>query len=166
MDPHKRSVTIEVMAADEAVRDGGRFGTDRAGYRAMLTCAQRWPNRVWAIEGCQGIGRHVALRLLRDGEDVVDVPPKLSARARVFATGHGRKTDATDAHSVALVWTDQTKGSRARCVEGQTPAPGGDPHTHSCVDGCGIGIKTMTAACTRRRARSRPEPAPRWRLFD
>jgi len=84
MDPHKRSVTIEVMAADEAVRDGGRFGTDRAGYRAMLTCAQRWPNRVWAIEGCQGIGRHVALRLLRDGEDVVDVPPKLSARARVF----------------------------------------------------------------------------------
>ena len=31
------------------------------------------------------------------------MPPKLSARARVFATGQGRKTDATDAHSVALV---------------------------------------------------------------
>ena len=61
--------------------------------------------RVWAIEGCQGIGRHVALRLLADGEQVVDVPPKLSARARVFATGQGRKTDATDAHSVALVGT-------------------------------------------------------------
>jgi transposase len=43
--------------------------------------------------------------LLRDGERVVDVPPKLSARARVFATGQGRKTDATDAHSVALVGT-------------------------------------------------------------
>ena len=28
-----------------------------------------------------------------------------SARARVFATGQGRKTDATDAHSVALVGT-------------------------------------------------------------
>jgi transposase len=36
---------------------------------------------------------------------VVDVPPKLSARARVFATGQGRKTDATDAHSIALVGT-------------------------------------------------------------
>jgi transposase len=36
---------------------------------------------------------------------VVDVPPKLSARARVFATGQGRKTDVTDAHSVALVAT-------------------------------------------------------------
>ena len=35
----------------------------------------------------------------------MDVPPKLSARARVFATGQGRKTDATDAHSVALVGT-------------------------------------------------------------
>ena len=105
MDPHKRSVTIEVMAADETVLDVGRFGTDRAGYRGMLTGAKRWPHRVWAIEGCQGIGRHVALRLLRDGEDVVDVPPKLSARARVFATGQGRKTDATDAHSVALVGT-------------------------------------------------------------
>jgi transposase len=33
----------------------------------------------------------------------VDVPPKLSARARVFSTGQGRKTDTTDAHSVALV---------------------------------------------------------------
>jgi len=29
MDPHKRSVTIEVMAADETVLDGGRFGTGR-----------------------------------------------------------------------------------------------------------------------------------------
>ena len=36
MDPHKRSVTIEVMAADETVHGGGRFGTDRAGYQALL----------------------------------------------------------------------------------------------------------------------------------
>jgi transposase len=33
----------------------------------------------------------------------VDVPAKLAARARVFDTGHGRKTDATDARSIALV---------------------------------------------------------------
>ena len=38
----------------------------------------------------------------------MDVPPKLSARTRVFATGQGRKTDATDAHSVALVGTRMT----------------------------------------------------------
>ena len=50
-----------------------------------------------------GVGRHLAQRLVADGETVLDVPAKLSARARVFSTGHGRKTDATDAHSVAVV---------------------------------------------------------------
>jgi transposase len=108
MDPHKRSVTIEVMTADELVLGGGRFSTDVAGYRSMLEYLRRWPDRVWAIEGCNGIGRHVALRLLADGQAVVDVPPKLSARARLFSTGQGRKTDATDAHSVALVGTRMT----------------------------------------------------------
>src|SRR3954447_2202928 len=105
MDPHKRSATSEVMTGDEGIVGAGRFGTDRDGYAAMTRYARQWPDRVWAIEGCQGIGRHIANRLLADGEQVVDVPPKLSARARVFATGQGRKTDATDAHSVALVGT-------------------------------------------------------------
>ena len=87
MDPHKRSVTIEVMTADEAVLDGGRFDTTVEGYAAMLEHVSQRPQRVWAIEGCEGIGRHIAHRLLADGQDVVDVPAKLSARARVFATG-------------------------------------------------------------------------------
>jgi transposase len=81
MDPHKRSVTVEVMTRDETVLDRGRFATDRDGAAAMLRFAARWPGRTWAIEGCNGIGRHVANRLLADSEDVVDVPPKLSARA-------------------------------------------------------------------------------------
>jgi transposase len=105
MDPHKRSATIEVMAGDETILGTGRFSTNRDGYAAMVKYAKQWPNRLWAIEGCQGIGRHIAIRLLADGEQVTDVPPKLSARARMFATGQGRKTDATDAHSVALVAT-------------------------------------------------------------
>ena len=42
MDPHKRSVTIEVMDADEAVLGGGgRFGTDVAGTRSMLDYLKR-----------------------------------------------------------------------------------------------------------------------------
>jgi transposase len=105
MDPHKRSVTIEVMAADETVLGGGRFATDVDGFAAMARYVSRFSDRVWAIEGCNGIGHHVAMRLLATGEEVIDVPPKLSARARVFATGQGRKTDATDAHSAALVGT-------------------------------------------------------------
>ncbi len=105
MDPHKRSATIEVMAGDETVLGGGRYATDAAGYRSMLAAVRRFPERTWAVEGCAGIGRHIANRLLGDGEKVLDVPPKLSARVRMFATGQGRKTDATDAHSVALVGT-------------------------------------------------------------
>lgn len=109
MDPHKRSVTIEVMTADEIVVGGGRYATDAAGFTAMLRTVVRIcpcrEDRVWAVEGCAGIGHHVAMRLLQAGEDVIDVPPKLSARARVFSTGQGRKTDETDAHSVASVGT-------------------------------------------------------------
>jgi transposase len=103
MDPHKRSATIEAMAEDETVLGKGRYGTDLAGFEAMLADAAHWPQRVWAVEGCEGIGKHLVLRLLDAGEAVVDVPAKLSARMRVYATGQGRKTDDTDAHSIALV---------------------------------------------------------------
>ena len=103
MDPHKRSVTVEVMQADETILGHGRFTTDVAGFDQLVSFALQWPQRVWAIEGCEGIGRHVAQRLLAAGEPVVDVPAKLSARMRMFATGQGRKTDDTDAHSIALV---------------------------------------------------------------
>ena len=50
----------------------------------------------------------LASRLLAGGEQVIDVLAKLSARMRVFATGQGRKTDAIDAHSVALAATRMT----------------------------------------------------------
>jgi transposase len=56
MDPHKRSVTIEVMAGEEMVLGGGRFATDAEGYRQMRAYVARWRRRVWAIEGCAGIG--------------------------------------------------------------------------------------------------------------
>jgi len=97
MDPHKRSATIEIIDDRETVLAGGRFGTDRDGYRAMLAAGRRHPDRIWAVEGCAGIGKHLAQRLVVDGEIVVDVPAKLSARARVFSTGQGRKTDPVDA---------------------------------------------------------------------
>ena len=74
MDPHKRSVTIEVMTASEQVLGGGRFGTDVDGFAAMVEYVEQWPDRVWAVEGCNGIGRHVAARLLAREQDVVDVP--------------------------------------------------------------------------------------------
>lgn len=102
MDPHKRSATIEVVDESGRRLAVGRFGMDRAGYVELLAAGREHPDRVWAVEGCNWIGRHIAHRLVHDGESVVDVPPKLSAHVRVLATGNGRKTDPVNAHSVAL----------------------------------------------------------------
>jgi transposase len=103
MDPHKRSAAIEVVDEKAAALAAGRFGTDKAGYAQMLAAGRKFTGRTWAVEGCHGIGKHIAHRLVHDGETVVDVPPKLSAQVRVFATGNGRKTDPVDAHSLAMV---------------------------------------------------------------
>jgi len=121
MDPHKRSATIEVMDGRGRVLAQGRYGTDSHGYRVMLAAGGRFPQRVWAVEGCNSIGRHVAQRLVADGETVVDVPAKLSARVRVFDTGQGRKTDPVDAHSVAVVAV-RTTGLRRVTVDDDTVA--------------------------------------------
>ena len=99
----------------------GRFGTDRDGYQAMLAAGRKHKDRLWAVEGCNGIDRHVAQRLVADGETVVDVPAKLSARARVFTTGQGRKTDPVDARSVAVVAL-RTEGLRQVVTDDTTVA--------------------------------------------
>ncbi|GAB3849914.1 hypothetical protein GCM10027610_073930 [Dactylosporangium cerinum] len=112
IDPHKRSATIEAIDERENVLTQGRFGTDTAGYQLMLTAGRAHADRVWAVEGCYGIGRHIAQRLVADGEPVLDVPPKMSARVRVFDTGQGRKTDPVDAHSVAVAGL-RSRGLRA-----------------------------------------------------
>jgi transposase len=103
VDPHKKSVTIEAIDERGKKLATGRFGTGNRDYKTMLRFVQgQWPHHRWAIEGAQGVGRPLAQRLLADGETVLDVPAKLAARVRVFDTGHARKTDATDAHAVAM----------------------------------------------------------------
>ena len=111
VDPHRLSATIEVVDRHERVLATGRFGTDKAGYAAMLRHVAGYRERVWAVEGSNGTGRPLAQRLLAEGEHVVDVPARLSARARLLDTGHNRKTDAYDAHAVAVVAV-RTKGLR------------------------------------------------------
>ena len=43
----------------------------------------------------------------------MDVPAKLAARVRLFDTGHNRKTDARDAHSIAVVAVRTTSAAGA-----------------------------------------------------
>src|SRR5262245_28699502 len=121
VDPHKLSATLEVVDGDGVRLGSGRFGTDKAGYAAMRRYVKTWPGRVWAVEGSNGAGRPLAQRLVEAGEDVVDVPAKLAARVRVFDTGHARKTDALDAHSIAMVAV-RTPGLRVVAPDGELEA--------------------------------------------
>ncbi|WP_353358050.1 transposase, partial [Intrasporangium sp. DVR] len=121
VDPHKLAATIEVLDEHERVLGSGRFTTDRAGYAAMRRYAKAWPERTWAVEGANGAGRPLAQRLLEAGERVLDVPAKLAARVRLFDTGQGRKSDALDAHSIAVVAV-RTTGLRVLQVDGDLEA--------------------------------------------
>ena len=102
LDPHKLSATIEVVDHHETVLASGRFATDKAGYAAIRRHVAAWPERTCAVRCSNGAGRPLAQQLLADGERLFDVRAKLAARARMLETGHGRKTDAHDAHSVAV----------------------------------------------------------------
>ncbi|HUG09036.1 MAG TPA: transposase [Acidimicrobiia bacterium] len=101
LDPHKASNTIAVLGRDETVHVRRRFDNSGDGLVAMLAAVSEFVDRVWAVEGANGIGRSIAQRLVAAGELVVDVPAKLATRVRVYSTGHGAKTDQTDAVAIA-----------------------------------------------------------------
>jgi len=103
VDPAKRSHAMAVLDERETQLSALQVGNDSSGYRDMVRLAKRWPERSWAVEGAAGVGVQLAQRLVADGETVLDVPPKLSTRARIFDVGHGRKNDPGDARTVAVV---------------------------------------------------------------
>ena len=47
---------------------------------------RKLPRRLWAVENTAGLGNSVTQWLLNDGEQVVDVPAKLSARVRLLSS--------------------------------------------------------------------------------
>jgi transposase len=121
IDPAKRSHAMAVLGPDEQQLAALEVVNDSAGYRDMLRLAKRWKQRTWAVEGAGGVGVQLAQRLIADGETVVDVPPKLSTRARMFDRGHGRKNDPTDARTVAVVAL-RTQGLRQVQVDDEMVA--------------------------------------------
>jgi transposase len=103
IDPHKASLTA--VAVDAAGRPLGRRRLlVHAGTLGQLTAwATGWPTRRFAVEGAYGLERPIAQQLAAAGEQVLDVPATLAARARLLNTGGRRKTDTADAASVAQV---------------------------------------------------------------
>lgn len=80
-----------------------RFVVNAGAFSQFIRWCEQWPERRFAVEGARGLGRGLAGQLAAAGQDVVDVPSTLSARARLLATGGDRETDAADALNVAQV---------------------------------------------------------------
>ncbi len=103
VDPHKRMNAVVVVNAKGKVLARQQFSNTARGFRELRTFSRQWRPRTWAVEGCNGVGKHLAQRLVAQHETVVDVSTRRAALVRVYAGGNGRKTDDTDAHSIAMV---------------------------------------------------------------
>ena len=102
IDAHKRTHTV--VAIDDVGRQLGSkttTGTTTDDHLEMLRWAERFdaPRR-WAVEDCRHLSRRLEADLLRAGEVIVRVPPKLMAHARDAARSYG-KSDPIDALAVA-----------------------------------------------------------------
>jgi transposase len=103
VDPHKRIDAVVVLDEAETVIARETIAHTSSGFRTLMALARRFPRRTWAVEGCNGVGKNLAQRLVAGGETVLDVSTRKSSLVRALATNSGRKTDDTDAYSIALV---------------------------------------------------------------
>jgi len=103
IDPHKGSHTAAVIDRDEQFVGEVSVRADRRQRERLLGWAAKFEPRLWAVEGASGVGALLAQQLVGAGETVVDVPPALSARARLLDAGRKDKNDSHDARSTAIV---------------------------------------------------------------
>lgn len=102
IDAHKRTHTV--VAIDDVGRQLGvktTTGTTSDDHLVLMRWAERFDGeRRWAVEDCRHLSRRLEADLLRVGEVIVRVPPKLMAHARDAARTYG-KSDPIDALAVA-----------------------------------------------------------------
>jgi transposase len=101
-DPHKQSHTAAALEAPTAeCVDELTVRARDEGHERLLAWARALDDeRIWAIEDCRHVSGGLERFLLRSGERVVRVPPKLMAGVRKGARGFG-KSDPLDAKAVA-----------------------------------------------------------------
>jgi transposase len=102
VDPHKASHTAVAIDRDEDQIASVKVRATLRQVDQLLTWAEPFEKRTWAIESVGGMGYLLAQQLVARGEDVLDVPATLAARIRVLATKRSNKNDPNDAHSIAV----------------------------------------------------------------
>src|SRR5215208_7492272 len=118
VDPHKSVNSVWAIDENGELLAHEAFPADRKGLRALERWSKRFPERRWAVEGAAGIGRPVAQKLLAVGEEVADMPPKLSAKVRVLSVGNARKNDRLDATFTALAALGNERLAAVRTEDG------------------------------------------------
>jgi transposase len=99
-DLHKRSHTIVVIDATGRQLAEKTIPATDAGHLDLRRWAAQWPERTWGLEDCRHLSRRLDAELVRAGESVVRVSPKLMAGARRSGREPG-KSDPIDALAVA-----------------------------------------------------------------
>lgn len=123
VDPHKSTHTATAVGPDATLQVGSmRVGANLTDYWRLLTWARRWPQRKWAVENANGLGRHLAQWLIARGESVVDIPAAATSRVRELSRGGRRKNDRIDAAAAATVACLHGDGRRVE-PEDHTTAP-------------------------------------------
>src|SRR5438105_12521772 len=102
VDPHKGSHTAVAIDRKEMQLAQVQVRAAKGQCERLLAWAEPFGERRWAIESASGLGYLLAQQLVAAGEDVVDVPPALSARVRVLGSGKSSKNDPNDALSTAI----------------------------------------------------------------
>ena len=99
-DLHKRSHTVVVIDATGRQLAEKTIEATDAGHLELRRWAAQWPDRTWGLEDCRHLSRRLDAELVRAGEAVVRVSPKLMAGARRSGREPG-KSDPIDALAVA-----------------------------------------------------------------
>jgi transposase len=99
-DSHKRTHTFVVVDSNGRELAQRTVKATPAGHLEALRWAGAWAERTWALEDCRHLSRGLESDLVRAGERVLRVPPKLMAGARHGGRERG-KSDPIDALAVA-----------------------------------------------------------------
>jgi transposase len=100
VDSHKRTHTVVAVDGTGRKLAERTVASTGEGHLELLHWSHGWPERTWALEDCRHLTRRLEADLLKGGEAVLRVPPKLMAGARRSAREPG-KSDPIDALSVA-----------------------------------------------------------------
>jgi transposase len=91
-DLHKRTHTVVVIDETGRKLDERTVSATPEGHLELRRWAERWPERRWALEDCRHLSRRLEADLVRAGESVVRVPPKLMAGSADPSASRARAT--------------------------------------------------------------------------